>query len=203
MPAALKSKSPRSKPAQSLFGDSRGQLHLAIGAILVATIAFVTASISRNSTESSAAVRPDAPSGSHLVPTQSNAPRTDDGGAGSDARCRTGTDGLGAVPLPLVVTGPGTGGPSPAKADGPFTQDPTPHPVKDNPAIPTAPGSTVRPDGSVVYHMQLLEPPAIRNGGIGMGLTYRTWTDAAYHEGSATEGFDDSLHGASGFRVGD
>ncbi|MCC6782010.1 MAG: hypothetical protein IT457_04130, partial [Planctomycetes bacterium] len=98
------------------------------------------------------------------------------------------------MPLPLIVTGPSTGGPPSKTADGPFTQEKTPTEQSRNPAIPSAPGSTVRLDGSVVYHLPLLEPPSIRNGGIGMGLTYRTWTDAAFHEGSATEGFGESLH---------
>ncbi|MBI5851316.1 MAG: hypothetical protein HZB39_09860 [Planctomycetes bacterium] len=128
-----------------------------------------------------------------MVQTSTNAPRTDDGGTGSDAACRGIYDGVGAGPLLFFSSD--TGGPPTAKSpDGPSTPGSIPSPQRAQPALPSAPGSTVRADGSVVYHMALPEPPSIRNGGIGIGLTYRTWTDAAYQEGSATEGFGESLH---------
>ncbi|MFO1052224.1 MAG: RHS repeat-associated core domain-containing protein [Planctomycetota bacterium] len=88
---------------------------------------------------------------------------------------------------------PSTPDAAPQHPDGPFTPE-TSSTTLNDPGIPAAAGSTVKLDGSVVYHIGLPEPPAIRSGGIGMGITYRTWTDPSFTEGSATVGFADSLH---------
>ncbi|MCC6781604.1 MAG: hypothetical protein IT457_02085, partial [Planctomycetes bacterium] len=157
-----------SQPSRRTPGfAAAGQLHVAVGALLAASLTVAAAwfggatSLSNpGSAPAAFRARPEATPSASITPTTSNAPRTDDGGAGSDAKCRTGLDGIGAVELPLIVTGPSTGGPPSKTADGPFTQEKTPTEQSRNPAIPTAPGSTVRLDGSVVYHLPLLEPPS-------------------------------------------
>jgi hypothetical protein len=128
--------------------------------------------------------------GGPTTPSGGNRPRTSAGAAGDDGPCSAAQAGVGAeqfviVDLPAYVN------------DAMLVHDPAN--VRDartvaEPTFPAAPGSTVRMDGSLLYHFTMPEPPALGSTRLGIGLSYRTWTEASHNAGSATALFDDSLH---------
>jgi YD repeat-containing protein len=147
------------------------------------TAAFLVAGILATSLALPAQGGPTTPSGG-------NRPRTTSGAAGDDGPCSSAQAGVGAeqfvmFDLPAYVN------------DAMLVHDPDN--VRDprtlaEPTFPAAPGSTVRMDGSLVYRFRMPEPPGLGSTRLGIGLTYRTWTDDPHNAGTATTGFDDSLH---------